>query len=330
MKKHNKCFTKPLLCLFVCILLTSQIFSLCAFADTDESEFVQWTVSIDGKTLSTPDKTYTMYPRSGFIEDPQTVYVFANTVQITNDNGYTSAYQIYSCGKDFPIVWIDGLNGETRYYATEEGANLLDDLLSEQNCSFRLFDTHSYNLFSVDEALISKMNGIVASEETDVTTLEYVQKYNIYSYDATDNFYSVYGMVFSMPGGYYYVKYSNLDNSHFDANGKFSYRQGTVLLAKLDYDTALALSEVIESEAEIRNNIYEYEDPSVNEIIFPPEFFWIGFVLFGILAPIPGLVTGFVLPQIKPLGKPKYWYWLSAVCIVWIVLAIVLAILIII
>ena len=339
MKKLN---FKKLFCIIVSALMLCQGFALCTFAEESEGEVIemlQWTASIDGNTISDGTRTFKFYCSGGtygnteIIEDSAENFRYENSVEITDPERGLISCGITSKSKDFPIIWIDISSYETRYYATEEGKELLDDFFNKKNCIYRLegeyesaesvFDT--YRSFTIGESLIKKMDAVIATEEIDVRDLATVPSYDIYYYDSSDTFCMIQGMVFVLPDGYYYVNYANLDNTHFDANGNFSYRQGTVFLAKLDdQEIAAGIHYALENPDEARTytTTYEYE----SDATLPPIIFWFFYVIFVIVLPVPGLVVGLILPHIKKLGKPKYWYSLSIIHGLWILLGIILAI----
>ena len=53
--------------------------------------------------------------------------------------------------------------------------------------------------------------------------------------------------------------------------------------------------------------------------------FWIIFVFIGILVPVGLIVLGLILPGMKKLGSPKYWYALSVSSGVWLLSALFIA-----
>ena len=336
MKKHN---IKGLLCLVFCVALLCQCFALSAFAEEGEvTEMLQWTASIDGNTISDGSRTFELYCSGGtfgstdIFENSTEIFRYENYVEITDPERGLASCQITSKSKDFPIIWIQ-LSYETRYYATEEGAKLLDDFFNTKNCIYRLYGENTdpestygdYRNFPFGKELMNKMNATVATEEINVRDLVTIPKYTVRYFDSTDTFYMNQGIVFVLPDGYYYVNFANLDNSHFDADGYFSYRLGSVMLAKLEGEVATGISYALENPEELRTREITYED-DIEDVSMPPIVFWFFYAIFIFILPIPGLVVGLILPHIKKLGKPKYWYSLSIIHGLWILLGIILAI----
>jgi hypothetical protein len=69
---------------------------------------------------------------------------------------------------------------------------------------------------------------------------------------------------------------------------------------------------------------YEYGDEysyDVNGDSVAAAFFWVLFVLIGIFVPIGLIVLGCILPNVKKLGRPKYWYALTVSGGVWLLTA---------
>ena len=127
-----------------------------------------------------------------------------------------------------------------------------------------------------------------------------------------------------------------LDNSHFDANGLFSYRNGTVEISRLDGSVVNELkAKNHELIPKVNNHIYEdfivdgiydengnyidYEEPIYTE--FNMTFFWIGFILVGFVVPAVPTVFGFVLPNTKKCKNNKGWYALAGFGLVWMLSA---------
>ena len=59
-------------------------------------------------------------------------------------------------------------------------------------------------------------------------------------------------------------------------------------------------------------------------------FLWIVYFVCFLLPPVPLIIVGFILPFIKKLGKPKYWFIFMAFALLWLIAALILAVLMII
>ena len=130
-------------------------------------------------------------------------------------------------------------------------------------------------------------------------------------------------------GKLFYVRFDTLDNTHFDADGNFSFRSGEVPLTPLNDAMSAEAREAI--NARMTEGMTVYEDPTLGEL---PEtlvliLFWIVYVILGFLCPLPFIAVGVILPLIKPLGKPKYWLLSAILGALWVLLAIILMILLI-
>jgi hypothetical protein len=64
---------------------------------------------------------------------------------------------------------------------------------------------------------------------------------------------------------------------------------------------------------------YYYDDTDDDQVA--AVFFWILLILMGNLVPIGLIAVGLILPNIKKLGRPKYWYALAVSGGVWLVIA---------
>lgn len=131
--------------------------------------------------------------------------------------------------------------------------------------------------------------------------------------------------IYVMDGAYYYLNYEQLGNQHFDADGNFSYRSGTVALT--DAET---YREGIETQlAPLLDPPFEemYDDYSITGIggadfsTVETVLLWVGCILLGLVAPLPFLIIGLVVSGSEKLGRPGYWRVLSYIALVWMAAA---------
>ena len=170
----------------------------------------------------------------------------------------------------------------------------------------------------------------------DVKTLRDVERYTVYRYDKNECLRFDTATLYRIDGHWYALDYSALENNNFDADGKLSYRSGNVYLVRLSDDTNRRVVWTF-SEIESFNCEYSHESDKIyaelreqenedNAVVYTISFYFF-FVILGFIVPIPFMVLGFVLPMIKKLGKPKYWYVISVLAFLWMVVALVLLIL---
>ena len=123
---------------------------------------------------------------------------------------------------------------------------------------------------------------------------------------------------------YGFIDYTLLDNTHFDANGDFSYRSGTVTVSILRSDADANVKSAVES-FEYVDFSFEYED-EIDFSGFSVGFFWVMFIIIGFLLPIAPLLVGLLLPQSAKRTYPKRWYTLAVFAIIWMIAAAVIAV----
>jgi len=168
------------------------------------------------------------------------------------------------------------------------------------------------------------------------TELMNALEFEVTAHDRTETRAYQYGSVYKMPdGNYYYLSILELDNSHFDANGYFSYRNGTVELAKLDEivikELNLKKEEMIPKENKrvyeelVIEGIYDIngdhieKEPDYSEVNM--TFYWIAFSFIGFVVPCVPTAFGFILPNTKKCKNNKGWYALAGFGLLWILSA---------
>ncbi len=94
--------------------------------------------------------------------------------------------------------------------------------------------------------------------------------------------------------------------------------------------TVSFMSTPIFAEGEIDNDLYEefYDDYDDDDFIYDDDFmnrsvFWVGFVLFCIMTPIPIIIVGCVLGRKQK--HQKYWYSIAFSAGAWMFISIVIA-----
>lgn len=305
-------------------LAVVQIFTVCALAAPEESE---WEMSEDRETLYYGGEVYEIY------EPDVTLYSMASTVYCYVLDEYYSYIHANMDDVTQDIVWTDT---ET-YYVTKGGREEIEDFLDGSIGSFLISESdYVYYNADLDNAVVSSIDADyfegVNLKKVDVRDLKDLQCFNLLAVDKSGTLAYVYGALYALEyGGFYYLNYSNLGNQYFDADGNFSYRSGEVYVCTLG---AGVEREIEEAKDEIEDNYPEYiwEDDFHMGVVFDPAaaivLFWICFILVGFILPIPFLVIGLVFPRSKKKGEPKYWYILSMIAGLWLLLATVLLIVI--
>ncbi len=308
--------TKKILSLVLLAVMLVSALSLSVSAEGKDSCF-EWMLSRDESTLVRSDgKTYEYYSMDNDVFlDPSYIYSFENEVKLGDIYGYSP---------DSEIVWIeDDDEYYVYFYATQRGREMLYAFEKGDYSEYRLEDIESAKSAAVTERFIMALEdatkGVVDGINVDVSSLATYPAFELYAYDTTDTLCTAIGRMFVIDENYYYLHYASLDNSHFDANGNLSYRQGNVTLVKLSGELKATVSGAM-ANMSIRYPSYEYEvDSSGYE-----SAFWTFFIIAGFVIPMVLFIMGFALANSRKRGCPKYWYALSILAAVWILISIII------
>ncbi len=281
-----------------------------------------------------------------FYIDRKVIFHYNQTIAV---NGENWQIQGNSADPDFVFISKDG-SGYT--YVNNRGAQILEDFISRKECIYYL-ENDNYEYARLSEELINALNtyeSYSSKFHMDVAKLGNSEVLIITARDITESLAIQHGAIHKMSdGSYYYLTFADLDNSHFDADGYFSYRSGKVDVVALNdeliAEIQLALqnmerktlthiyeTNVLNGVTDIYGNTISYEDDYYysdheNNGAMLVIVFYISFVIVGFIAPAPLLILGLLLPRSKKSGKPTYWYSLAIVAGVWILSAAVFMIL---
>jgi len=322
MKRILKRFS-PIL---VCFLVLAQFLAVSASAAV-----VEWSLSEDDTVLTRGDRVYRLYDTAPFrlYPDSAKVYEFYQKLYFRVEGDY---WNISAADVDTEIVW--GVN--SMIYATEAGTQALDAFVEGEVATYRLKDPYSRECAVLERSVYEGMSqaaATAAKRRVDVSELKRVERHDLVAYEATDAIAYVSGAIYVLDDTLYYLDYRTLGNQYFDADGNFSYRKGSVELTPLDDGLTEAIEDTVRDYA-VRSTVYTHEQSSGE-----PEYpvygsdssvagFWVCLVFLGFLAPIPFLVIGLVLPHSQKRGYPKYWYALAGLAALWMLFALLLAILV--
>ncbi len=340
----NKTFSRIFIIVLVCLLLLP-VLSSCALDNSDYFEYItyleencaQWTLSDNGNKLIKDEKVYHKTDLDCNL-DPMYVYLFYNEIYLW-ESRYFASVEAPGDTSDSEIVWFyDSYEDGYIVYTTEEGAQKLKEFENGNYSAAAIVSPDPVERRSMELSLLEEIdaefNGAASKTEKDVTELKNTERLDVRVYDSTKSFYKVYGALYLIDGGWYYVNYDSLGNEYFDADGNFSYRRGTVELCRLSGD----LSSEIDSAADMQRSytVYTYEE---DEHITYEEFkgedppasfgiltFWVVYAIICFALPAAFAVLGCVLARSEKLGKPKYWYLLSLIALFWIVLSLIIMI----
>lgn len=322
----NNIFKKISLALVVMLALL-QVFSLTAFAETEDFE---WSMSFDGETLYY-DQSYELY------EAKFPLYPIASEIYIYSQDLFWSG-TIETDLTNEGIVWVEDVGID--FYVTNSGKKKLDDFFGGEIGGFLLSESADYYynaelekgiVEALDKAYDEKNN----MKTVDVKSLKSLESYHVLAVDKTYTAAYAYGAVYVLESGETcYLSYKDLGNQYFDADGNFSYRSGEVDVTIIESSLVLGIVKAKNNLVENYPN-YTWEDDDLLDIdIMDMDegmliiVFWVCFIILGFILPVPFLVIGLLFPRSKKKGEPKYWYILAAIAGLWIVLSAILLLII--
>ena len=341
MNLKKRCFL-----LAFCLILLLPLLSVGASAGEDKPDFeydnngrAVWELSEDGGRLESGTLSYTIYdfPAGSLAIYWEAHYLFEYQNRVSSpwiEEITGSSYAegiVYSANPGGGIMLLQvedewylftDAHGKAEMDAFASGKTKNYYLRTEPFCSTAL----SSEIFDAMEAERAKTDN---KRIEDVVNLKKAHRFDVIVYDENQTYAYTVGAVYRLEDGKdYYVHFPSLENRHFDADGNFSYRSGSVEMTELGADLTGALDRVAEM---IPSGVYPYYEYEYGDwqITIPEAGFWALYSLFGFAAPLPLLIMGLVLPRSKKRGYPKYWYVLSFLALIWIILAVALMILLI-
>ena len=316
--KRNTILPKRIYILSVLMLVIAQFLSVFAFAD--ETQFLSWTLSLDGAVIEGNGRTYTKCDHIDVAIDADDIYQYSGSVYFSSGE----SYKIYAPEHDSEFVWIQKPD-RVEIYATQEGREQIEQLLNGEGEIFRISNSAKQKS-DIGASDVILMNGSTDTLDVDVRELREAESYEIIAYDVTDTLSYKYGAVFNYGGEFLFVRYSDLPNTCFDADGNFSFRSGKVSMKVLDGESVEKIKLASENMS-YRSAAYHYENLSDATPAIPKTFFWICYIFIGFILPLPLLGLGLVLPRFKSLIRPRAWYSLAVLAALWMVLSLVLVVL---
>ena len=228
---------KKLFTLFAITLALLCLFSCAAYAArepiNDDGDTTEFLLSQDETTLTYGDITYKLfrgYPPLMIMPDEMYVYEQQLSCKSLGSGDALIMRNLFS--RD--IIILEGPTG-TRLYVTDAGKAVMQRFASRD---FPAYTTYTYpQRASVSTEFVTFMDASQNDQQlqrVNVTSLQNVETHIIYGMDETGTFGHEHGAIYVLNGEYWYINYDALDNSHFDSDGYFSYRSGTVTMKKAD------------------------------------------------------------------------------------------------
>lgn len=304
MKKYLVVFT------IICLVLA---LSLPIYAE----DSAEWELSGDLSTLSCGENVYHLYTEN---VDARFMPICLSIVaEYVVANGVEYDIGIYG-GCENVAYLLDSYTWELRgIYVKGDGAKIVDDFRKGLFAATLLTD--GYMDAPIEWETVTDWDAkIDGRKKINVTELDGLKVYEIVRYDETLCLGYVYGAMYVLDDGYIYVNYHELDNSHFDSEGNFSYRRGEVDALYFEGEAAEEVDEIL-SLLEITVG-FEYNilplgaDPVSSFLLF--VILW---ALLGIALPAGLIVAGCLLSATKKPFGGKHWRALIAIGALWIVAA---------
>ena len=335
-KKASRFFLFKLLLLVLVTLLTVSILTL----------FVGASESSSGVTWKVLDNRYQRISGDGVIYERielpaccekfplAPMYQYANAPE-----GYETYGSVFSTEQGGYLVGVTYFDGETYYYCREDMLSEAQAYLNGESGRYVFRtptgDTWNFHETDIFYDLSEDVADALLSDESaedltcDVTLLKHLPKLELRLCDKSGMLITHLGTLYCFDDGAYgFLDYKKLDNSYFDADGYFSYRQGSVTLSMLPAALAKEITESTTEGYHLRSTYaYEiaYEDGYYENM---EDAFWVLIVFAGYLLPIAPLTVGLVFANSKKMSHPKRWYVVAGLAALWLLLAVVLTVIV--
>ena len=286
----------------------------------------QWELSPDGKSLVCGDLTYHWYPLpAGNYLHP--TLLLKHEVEIPIREDYSLF--VFTAEGNADLIFLSdrySYSDPIRIYATEAGIQYLDRWSRGYYAKLTLLDKDpSPDLQApLSESFVSQLDTAPITAQVDATTLRNIPTYSIMGHDESRILQHPHGEIYLCHDGYYYVNLDALDNTCFDADGKLSYRSGTIPMAKLDEalirEIDLAVSAMAEdtfSTEYLDTYLGDHQEKPKNVFLVNTIFIVLS-LLLGFLLPAALLIVALVKALSKKAAGRRRWYLLMTLASVWI------------
>ncbi|MBQ8345687.1 MAG: fibronectin type III domain-containing protein, partial [Clostridia bacterium] len=206
-------------------------------------------------------------------------------------------------------------------YVTEAGTDFLDDFVAGNFSSYVL--AQGYNETEITKGVVDSWNDVDRNrKKVNVQLLADLVSYDILGYDQTNSLAHICGRVYCYDSQtYWYVDYDSLDNTYFSFDGEFSYRRGTVAAVVLS-EAEIAQIGIWSEAMTYRESEQPLETPSEPaDPVGPAVIFILLGTPVGFFLPAALGVMSLVFTRSKRAQSPRRWYWLTACCLIWLLLS---------
>ena len=352
MKRKTKVLLALILAAVMAVSLLVPTFAASSPAPGSTDQYITWTLSDDGETLTGDKNYYKVNIQDGYYVDIPESYHYHN--YIGSSKGDKMTLYTNNDGKNIVVAEHVYYTVDNSYFATkavkQELQEFFDVAKVKEKASkiIATADGANYYWFGDMIKILDEYSATAAKTTISVVDLLQYDKTLIRAYDSTGCIYTVVGCLYAVDGHMsYYVDFTKLSNDHFDEKGNFSYRTGTVDATPIQStEITIPLSNALSNQNGDKfvykayyenNNKYsppvkeESSETIADEIdvqIIGIIIFFIILVFVGLILPVVPLVLGLMLPRSKKLLKPRGWYTVAGASAVWMLSAIVLIVLI--
>ena len=218
------------------------LFALAACGRQDDT-YLHFTADEGLTTVSDGENTYTAHaiPRGFYRGQPlgETPRFYCRNT-IKTEGGLP--YEVLSLGEGSGLLLLRNLNNY--YYATDAAEAKLSAFFAGTVSQYALAQgTAPETVLLPTQDALAIRGSYAATADTlavDVTTIEMSNWFPLVAKDEFGVFAKEVGALLLVEDAWYYVDFDALDNSHFDADGYFSFRYGTVEFKKMTGAAATA------------------------------------------------------------------------------------------
>ena len=340
---------KAIFALLSIVLLITGTAVLSFAGEPPAPKAIEWDLSVDKETLgNTESMIYTRYELPVGYEPifRRECYEFSLGANVKDGGGFYSVRSYSRYGEIVELYYQES----SHIYVTEVGREMLDALVDGTlRCYLYSYPGNTYGSVGISQAeaegLEAKYDEMLAGNAPSVTVeAKDLKNELLLELTVTDESCAVGHTVgaiyrYEPTGEPIYISYDSLDNFHFDSEGNFSYRWGTVTALSLaddpiadgiEADILAAKESPTEFSYEF-DDVYDYTDEGEPDGIYYLDWsvaiFWIVLALFGFALPIASLTMSLIF-IIK--RHEKYWRITAGIAALWIgaALAITLMVLI--
>ena len=320
---------KNLAFLLTALIILTQLFTLSPLADI--SAGTEWSISDDEQNLTNESEgiTYTYFwSEVALRPDSKYVYVYDQAIWYMDESYFYISGNLGNPN----AVWIEIADGYHIFVTSTAKADLIS--FTEGKSGNYFIANDDGERAEISKNVIAKLSenykNRVDTESFDVRYLKSNKVCDIIVQDESKTFAYTKGAIFSQNGDWWYVDYTALDVSYFDANGNFSYYHGRpVNMTKVDQETASVISER-KNNMQPYEVFYDYEivisDGSLNgdsDFLYSSlvSIFWVVYFALIVLPAVVLVPVGCILPFMKKLGRPRYWFIVAGLAALWLILA---------